>query len=70
MKEELCGGEGNAEEDGGVVARIDTGMVARMVTRDVVGVKDASLELEVVASLGEDGVEVVWWKDLWVVVVL
>ena len=54
------------EVRGGVVTRIVTGMVIR----DIIGVEGAGLELEVVASLGEDGLRLVWWKDLWVVVVL
>ena len=41
-----------------------------MVTRDITGVEGAGLELKVVVGLGEDGVEVVWWKDLLVMVVL
>ena len=52
----------DVEVDGGVVARIVTGDVAREEVDD--------LRLEVVDSLYGDGVEVVWWKDLLVMVVL
>ena len=48
----------------------DGKVIAGIVAGDVVEVEGADLELELVADLGEDEVEVVWWKDLWVVVVL
>ena len=48
--------EVDVEVGGGVITEV----VTRMVTRATTGVEGASLELEVVASLGEDGVEVVW----------
>ena len=57
---------GDVVKDGEVVVRI----VTRMIAGDISRVEGASLEFEVVASLGEDGVEVVWWKDLWVLVIL
>ena len=41
-----------------------------MVVGDVAGVEGASLRLRVVVGLGGDGVGVVWWKDLLMVVVL
>ena len=41
-----------------------------MVAGYIAGVERASLELEVADGLGEDGVEVVWWKYLLVIVVL
>ena len=64
---EVCGGGGvDIVEDGEVVIRIVAGMVAR----DVAGVEGAGPRLRVVASLGGDGVGVVWRKDLLVVVVL
>ena len=66
VKMEICNGGGDVVEDGEVVTRI----VARMVVRDVTGVEGASPRLRMVADLGEDGVEVVWWKGLLVVVVL
>ena len=50
--------------------KVVTGIVTGMVTGDIVRVKRACLELKVVTDLGEDGVEVGWWKDLCVVVVL
>ena len=61
----VCSGGDDVVEDGEVIVRIVTGMV----TRDINGIEGASLELEVVVGLGEDGVEVVWWKDLLVMVV-
>ena len=41
-----------------------------MVTGDVARVEGADPRLRVVVGLGGDGVGVVWWKDLLVVVVL
>jgi len=59
----ICSGGGDVIEDGEFIA----GIVTRMVT----GVERmAGLGLGVVAGLGGGGVEVVWLKDLWVVVVL
>ena len=59
----ICSGGGDVVEYGEVVAWI----VARMITEDVAGVEGAGPKLMVVASLGEDGVEVVLWRDLVVV---
>ena len=41
-----------------------------MVTEDVARVEGVGPRLRVVAGLGRDGMDVVWWKDLLVVVVL
>ena len=62
----VCSGGDDVVEDGEVFV----GIITRMVARDIVRVERASLRLRVVASLGGDGVEVVWWKDLLVIVVL
>ena len=61
--EVYVGGGVDVVEDGEVVAGIVTIMV------DITRVERAGPRLRVVASLGRDGVEVVWWKNLLVVVV-
>ena len=58
--------EVDVEGGGGVVPGVITGMVAR----DIVEVEGIGPSLRVVAGLGKDGVRVVWWKGLLVVVVL
>ena len=68
MEVYVCGGVD--VEDGEVVAVIVTRIVARMIIRDIARVEGAGPRLRVVAGLGEDGVGIVRWKDLLVVVVL
>ena len=55
---------------GGVDVVEDGEVVTGIVTRDVAGVEGPSHRLRVLVSLGGDGVGVVWWKDLLVVVFL
>jgi len=52
------------------VVEVDVEVGGGVVTVDVSREEVDGLELEVVAGLGRDGVEVVWWKDLLVIVVL